>query len=225
MKILITGIAGTGKTTVLAELQKEGYVVIDLDATGICRWKNKETQEFTEYGETGRDYEWLTQHGWYCDIGKLRQLLSTIREDKDSKNYSRSYREPWLLVSSLTGRNAAKKVVNLYKLRMTIEESFRDLKSSQYGLSLEKSCTRRAHRRDILLLIGMLATLIAWLMGKAGERKNIQYQFQSNSIKNRRILSFFYLGCQMIRKKIKIPLLEIKKIMTLYHQEMEINHV
>ncbi len=83
MKILLTGIAGTGKTTVLAELQKQGYVVIDLDATGICRWKNKETQEFTEYGETGRDYDWLTKHGWYCDIEKLKQLLSAIREDKN----------------------------------------------------------------------------------------------------------------------------------------------
>lgn len=83
MKILLTGIAGTGKTTVLAELQKQGYVVIDLDATGICRWKNKETQEFTEYGETGRNYDWLTKHGWYCDIEKLKQLLSAIREDKD----------------------------------------------------------------------------------------------------------------------------------------------
>lgn len=83
MKILLTGISGTGKTTTLSELQKHGYAVIDLDATGICRWKNKETQEFTEYGETGRDYEWLTQHGWYCGIDKLKQLLSAIREDKD----------------------------------------------------------------------------------------------------------------------------------------------
>jgi broad-specificity NMP kinase len=83
MKNLITGISGTGKTTVLFELQKHGYAVIDLDTTGICRWKNKETQEFTEYGETGRDYEWLTQHGWYCDIDKLKQLLFSTREEKD----------------------------------------------------------------------------------------------------------------------------------------------
>lgn len=83
MKIFITGIAGTGKTTVLSELQKHGYVVIDLDATGICRWKNKETQEFVEYGETGRDYEWLTKHGWYCDVEKLKQIMSVIREDED----------------------------------------------------------------------------------------------------------------------------------------------
>lgn len=83
MKILITGIAGTGKTTTLAELQKRGLAVIDLDATGICRWKNKKTQEITEYGPDGRDVEWLNLHGWYCDIPTLQKLLSCIREDKD----------------------------------------------------------------------------------------------------------------------------------------------
>ncbi len=83
MKILITGIAGTGKTTALSELQKQGFVVIDLDATGICRWRNIETQEGTEYGPTGRDYDWLTKHGWYCDTPTLQKLLSCIREDKD----------------------------------------------------------------------------------------------------------------------------------------------
>jgi broad-specificity NMP kinase len=83
MRILITGIAGAGKTTALAELQKHGYVVIDLDATGICRWKNKKTQEVTEYGPDGRDVEWLNLHGWYCNIPTLQKLLSCIREDKD----------------------------------------------------------------------------------------------------------------------------------------------
>jgi dephospho-CoA kinase len=82
MKVFITGIAGTGKTHVLAELQKYGLVVIDLDATGLCRWKNNETGEFTEYGMYGRNSDWLNKHGWYCDISKLKILLSCIREDK-----------------------------------------------------------------------------------------------------------------------------------------------
>lgn len=56
MRILLTGMSGVGKTTTLAELQKHGYVVIDLDATGICRWKNRNTGQPTEYEETGRDH-------------------------------------------------------------------------------------------------------------------------------------------------------------------------
>ncbi len=83
MRIFITGIAGSGKTTVLAELQKRGYATIDLDATGICTWKNIATDEATEYGLNGRDQKWLNEHGWYCDVDTLKKLLSCIREDKD----------------------------------------------------------------------------------------------------------------------------------------------
>lgn len=83
MKILITGIAGTGKTTTLAELQKHGYVVIDLDATGMCIWKNIATGDITEYGPDGRDNKWINEHGWYCNVDTLKKLLSCIREDKD----------------------------------------------------------------------------------------------------------------------------------------------
>lgn len=131
------------------------------------------------------------------------------RTDRDTKDYSRSHREPWLLVSSLKGRGAAKKVQRIYKQRTTIEEAFRDLKSSQYGLGLDEGKSRKKSRRDILLLIGMLSSLIAWITGRIGEKMKIHYQFQSNSIKHRRVLSLFYLGCQMIRKNIKIPILSI----------------
>lgn len=150
----------------------------------------------------------------YLVKGKLkgRKALTRqgkIKRDKDSKAYSRAHREPWLLASSLTGRNAAKKVKRIYSRRMTIEEAFRDLKSSRYGLGLDESRTRIKKRRDILLLIAMLASLIAWVTGLAGEKMKLQYQFQSNSIKTRRVISLFYLGCQLIRKKIPIPLSSI----------------
>jgi hypothetical protein len=132
-----------------------------------------------------------------------------IRKDKDSKGYSRAHREPWLLASSLKGRHAAKRVQWIYSCRMTIEEAFRDLKSSRYGFGLEEGKTRRAMRRDVLLLIAMLASLIAWLTGKVGEQMQLHLRFQSNSIKHRRVLSLFYLGCQLIRKNFQFPLSQI----------------
>jgi hypothetical protein len=143
-----------------------------------------------------------------------------VRRDKDSKAYSRAHREPWLLASSLTGRNAAKKVKLIYSRRMTIEEAFRDLKSSRYGLGLDESKARIKKRRDILLLIAMLACLIAWLTGLAGEKMKLQYQFQSNSIKHRRVISLFYLGCQLIRKKTSIPLSLIWDVITSLEEEV-----
>lgn len=142
-----------------------------------------------------------------------------VKRDKDSKNYGRSYREPWLLASSLSGRNAAKKVCNMYSRRMTIEEGFRDLKSSQYGLGLEMSKTKIKERRDVLLLIAALTTLIAWVTGYVAEAMGLHYQFQSNSIKHRRVLSLFYLGCQIIKKKIPIPLASIFKLVAYLSME------
>lgn len=126
--------------------------------------------------------------------------------DKDSKNYSRAYREPWLLVSSLKGTGAATKVVKIYKNRMTIEESFRDLKSSQYGFSMDNNKTLKRERLAVWLLLAALASLVAWLVGAEAEKANIHRQFQANSTRNRRVISFFYLGCQVIRKKMKIPI-------------------
>lgn len=82
MKILITGMSGVGKTTTLAELQKQGYLVIDADATGMCIWKNHKTKEKVEYGPDGRNAEWLAEHGWYCDIPQFKSFLSHIRKDK-----------------------------------------------------------------------------------------------------------------------------------------------
>lgn len=137
---------------------------------------------------------------------KKRTRSGRICTDKDSKNYSRSYREPWLLVSSIKGYFAAKKVVQLYKRRMTIEEGFRDLKSSQYGFSMQENKTEKQERLIVWLLLAALASLFAWVVGRAAETKGLQYQFQANSIRHRRVLSLFYLGCEVIRKKINIPI-------------------
>jgi hypothetical protein len=126
--------------------------------------------------------------------------------DKDSKSYSRGHREAWLLVSSLKSAFIAKKVVKIYRLRMTIEEGFRDMKSSQYGFGMEHNKTIKRERLSVWLMLYTLASLIAWIVGNIAEKLNLHYQFQANSIRDRRVLSFFYLGCQIIRKKTNISI-------------------
>jgi len=58
MKILVTGIAGTGKTSLIRALGEQGYLVIDLDDSGLCDWIHKETGEIAEYAE-GAGKEWI----------------------------------------------------------------------------------------------------------------------------------------------------------------------
>jgi hypothetical protein len=120
--------------------------------------------------------------------------------------YRKSANDPWLLASSLSDEtHSAKQVVNLYGKRMQIEEGFRDLKSSRYGLSFEHAHSKKIERIQVQLLLAMLASLIAHITGLAAENERLHYQFQANSIRNRRVLSYFYLGCQVILKKLKIP--------------------
>jgi hypothetical protein len=140
------------------------------------------------------------RHKW------TRTAPKRVAKDKDSRKHGKSYKEPWVLVSSITGTTNARMVLNKYKSRMTIEENIRDTKSVCYGLSMSENHTIKAERYIVWLLLAALSSLIAWIVGFAGERQKYHFAFQANTYKHRRVLSFFYLGCQMIRKEIPIDI-------------------
>jgi hypothetical protein len=136
----------------------------------------------------------------------LNKLKKKSHYKKDYE-HGASAKEPWLLATSLTGgEKIIKQVFSLYVERMQIEEGFRDLKSSAYGFSFEKAQSKKIERIEVLLLIAALASLIAWLTGLVAEKQHWHYHFQANSTKNTRVLSLFFLGCRLIKKKINIPI-------------------
>lgn len=117
-----------------------------------------------------------------------------------SIKHAKGQREPWLLVSNLPEDTwPATRLVSLYKLRMQIEESFRDTKSERYGQSLSFTGSRCIKRLEILLLIGMLSQVAYLLIGKAAYIKGYYKQFQANTVRNRRVLSYFYLGVEIAK--------------------------
>ena len=71
---------------------------------------------------------------------------------------------------------------------------------------MQENKTERQERLIVWLLLAALASLFAWVVGRAAETKGLQYQFQANSIRHRRVLSLFYLGCEVIRKNINLPI-------------------
>ena len=76
-KIYITGISGTGKSTLAKELSQRGVVVFDIDAVeGLCHWRHKETHKDAHY-RYGIGGEWLEAHEWICDMEMLQKLLNT----------------------------------------------------------------------------------------------------------------------------------------------------
>jgi hypothetical protein len=76
----------------------------------------------------------------------------------------------------------------------------------------------------VLLLIALLGSLVAWLTGKIAEEVGLHRQYQANSIRHHRVLSFFYLGCQVLRdknRKLKLSAQELLK--TCSNLQVELN--
>ena len=151
----------------------------------------------------------LTQRNQiHCEFvvynGKLKGRKHKNRFGEPAENnYSRKkatgQREPWLLATSLPVTvKFAKKITAIYKLRMQIEESFRDVKSHRFGLGLTSHRTASVMRLQILLLLASLAVVVLWLLGLATVANGHHYQFQANSVRHKRVLSVIFIGLQMV---------------------------
>lgn len=115
--------------------------------------------------------------------------------------YRKLHRAPWLLATSLPhGRGAERRVEKLYRQRMQIEETFRDLKCHRWGFGLRYArCNTRA-RLEVLLLLAALASLVAWLVGLAGRALQWHRSLQANTERSREVLSTFFIGRQLLRQ-------------------------
>lgn len=100
--------------------------------------------------------------------------------------------QPWLLITSLD--DSAKSVVGVYAKRMQIEETFRDYKNRRDGFALADIRSRDPKRIDVLLLLATLAHLMLVAVGLALEARNLHRPYQANSIRHRRVISYFALA-------------------------------
>lgn len=180
------------------------------------RLGSSERWAFTEtlYGQANRQPTrlgegWLSiQQPYACVLhlykasqrgpGRPRKPYKSTLTHKRSRLASR---EPWLLATScgLTSWSA-KRVVKAYRLRMQIEETFRDLKSPRWGYALDYARSRTAMRLENLLWLTTLATLATWLVGMAAEATNLMGHYQANTERKRRVLSTFFLGRRVLTK-------------------------
>ena len=72
MKIFVTGVSGTGKTSIVRELIERGIAAFDMD--DLCHWEHKHTGKRAQWG-VGQDEAWHDSHVWLCDIPALKKEL------------------------------------------------------------------------------------------------------------------------------------------------------
>jgi hypothetical protein len=138
---------------------------------------------------------------WLLRVKRAGQNRHALRRrDRQRANsgkantMARSQAEPWVLACSPElAHYRPSQVVRLYGYRMQIEAAFRDLKSHQFGCGFEDTQTRKGPRLEMLLLIHMLATLIAWLAGLAVHHA---YDHRDHRVK----LSLLRVGWEQLRR-------------------------
>lgn len=122
------------------------------------------------------------------------------RQSKHSRVHAKREKEPWLLATSLNLKtfNLAKKVVKIYRTRMQIEESFRDLKT---GLNFNASNTRTLKYLSALLLLAMLAQYVLFLLGLAVKLSKQHRRYQASSVKTKTVLSYQFIGLRAFKDR------------------------
>lgn len=167
-------------------------------------------------GGCARDLGWrwlpLTQPREYRPVLSARpKLKGRKRKTRSGRaghcstdiKCSRGAREPWLLATSLTSH--AKAVVGIYKLRMQIEQSFRDAKNFRHGWCLQHARSKSVKRLEVLLLIAALAFVVRHVVGRAATFCQLERLFQANTTTRRRVLSFFVLAKFVLRSRMALP--------------------
>lgn len=167
-------------------------------------------------GEINRSKPLACNFVLYKQKAKGRHSTNRVgkpRASKRSKVYAKRSRDPWLICTSLPQcRSLGKTVVKIYQTRMQIEEEFRNMKSRQYGLGFSQNKTTNLERMKVLIFLASFANVILTIIGLTVYIQNEHRQYQANTIKSRRVLSFQTLGIRSIlSKRFSAKLQHLKK--------------
>ena len=76
----LTGLPGTGKTTVLSAVGSLGYSTFDSDQDGLTVWRNRTTWEVVTHVEsTVHQATWLEDHVWAIEVDRVATLADEAK--------------------------------------------------------------------------------------------------------------------------------------------------
>lgn len=118
----------------------------------------------------------------------------SAKKSRRSLKHAEGANDPWLLATNLPAhRTLSKQVVGIYRQRMQIEEGFRDMKSTRFGLGFEQNKSTTKSRLAILVLLTTLASVALILSGMTLLISGKTKRFKANT-ETRQTLSFHTLG-------------------------------
>ena len=82
--VYVTGISGSGKSSVLRELRRRGYEAVGVDEDGYGGWLDSRTGQARTYpadDQTLDPHVWYADHDWVLDVDRIAELKA--RADRD----------------------------------------------------------------------------------------------------------------------------------------------
>lgn len=84
--IYITGLSGSGKSTVLKELEKRGLEAHGVDEEGFADWVDRKTGVIADFPHHDADldiHKWYRKHRWVLSVERITGLrVKSIEENK-----------------------------------------------------------------------------------------------------------------------------------------------
>ena len=106
---------------------------------------------------------------------------------------AKDMKEPWILCAS-DPKATSGVLIKYYGKRWGVETFFRDHKDWRFGMGLSYVTIRNTARRDRMLLMSAMATLLLTLLGAASESLGMDRLLKANTSK-KRTHSLFRQGC------------------------------
>jgi hypothetical protein len=185
VKVTILADRGFGDTKLFAFLDELGFAY-------VIRFRGN-IHVMAANGETRDAADWVGKGG---RARKLRDAEVTAGRHKVGAVvcvHARNMKEPWCLAVS-DGEASARKVMDYYAKRWTIEPNFRDTKDLRFGMGMSALRIANPERRDRLFLLNAFAIVLLTLLGAAGESLGMDRLLKVNTSK-RRTHSLFRQGC------------------------------
>jgi hypothetical protein len=207
VKVTVLADRGFGDTK-LYDLLKHG-----LDFNYVIRFRGN-IKVTSESGETRNAVDWVGLRGRAIKLNNAKVTAVECAVPAVVCVKAVDMKQAWCIASS-NAELSSSKLIQWYAKRWGIEPQFRDTKDIHFGMGLSTSRVSKPERRDRLLLIGVIATLILTLLGAAGERLGMDRLLKVNTVKHR-TMSLFRQGCHYYQRMKNMAAAERKKFVACF---------
>lgn len=204
------------KVTILADrgfcdIRLFDFIKRDLDFDYCIRIRNNIYVSNGD-GETKMAVDWVGENGKTKTIRNAKITHEGYEVPTIAIKHDKGMKQPWCIVSSETGVSGSG-VISWYAKRWGCEPQFRDTKDIHFGMGLHATNIKKTERRDRILFISAIATVLLTLLGAAGEAIGLDKYLKVNTVK-KRTLSLFRQGCILFGRIPKMFEDTAKKLLT-----------